>query len=203
MLQFSLSGRLQHLTRVAIIGRMKLRCAMLIALVLALGTGLFAKDKNGAPENLANMHFTVVKDDNGKPVRNASIVLHPVGKDGDQGKGGYQLKTNGEGEIEDQGVPTARSHTGACARISDVRTGLRHQPGGHGYRYPPQATHGTVQHLRQLRTRYPKKMEARSKEHQCSRRRNSNLLLRLIGFCAVAVMPFCFRRSIPFSAFSA
>ena len=78
---------------------------MLIPLILALGSGLFAKDKNGTPDNLANIHFTVVKDDNGKPVRNASIVLHPVGKDGSQGRGGYQLKTNGEGEIEDQGVP--------------------------------------------------------------------------------------------------
>jgi hypothetical protein len=84
---------------------MKLRCAMLTALVLMLTIGLVAKDKKGAPETLANLHFTVVKDDNGKPVRNASIILHPVGKDGTQSRGGYQLKTNNEGEIEDEGVP--------------------------------------------------------------------------------------------------
>lgn len=78
---------------------------MLTALVLLLTSGLVAKDKKGSPETLANLHFTVVKDDNGKPVRNASIVLHPVLKDGTQSRGGYQLKTNNEGEIEDQGVP--------------------------------------------------------------------------------------------------
>lgn len=86
-------------------GRMKLRCAMLTALLLMLTTGLVAKDKKGDAQSLANLHFTVVKDDNGKPVRNASIVLHPVGKDGTQSRGGYQLKTNNEGEIEDEGVP--------------------------------------------------------------------------------------------------
>ena len=84
---------------------MKFRCALLTGLVLTLATAVIAKDKKGTPEALANLHFTVVKDDNGKPVRNASIVLHPVGKDGTQSRGGYQLKTNNEGEIEDEGVP--------------------------------------------------------------------------------------------------
>jgi hypothetical protein len=84
---------------------MKLRGAILAAVVLLLTTGLLAKDKKSAPETLANVHFTVMKDDSGKPVRNASIILHTVNKDGTQGKGGYQLKTNGDGEIEDEGVP--------------------------------------------------------------------------------------------------
>ena len=78
---------------------------LLSVLVVALTTGISAKDKKGSTEGLANLRFTVVKDDNGKPVRNCSIILHSVDKDGTQGKGGYQLKTNGEGEIEDQGVP--------------------------------------------------------------------------------------------------
>lgn len=78
---------------------------LLAAVVVSLSLGLAAKDKKAAPQGLANIHFTVVKDDSGKPVRNASIILHAVGKDGTQGKGGYQLKTNGEGEIQDEGVP--------------------------------------------------------------------------------------------------
>ena len=127
---------------------------MLIALVLLLSTGLLAKDKKGAPENLANIHFTVVKDDNGKPVRNASIVLHPVGKDGTQGRGGYQLKTNGEGEIEDQGVPFGK------IRIQVLAHGF--QTFGQDYDINQAAMDieirlkrptRTVQHLRQLRTR--------------------------------------------------
>ena len=86
-------------------GRMKLRCAIVTVLLLLLTTSLVAKDKKSAPESLANVHFTVLKDDNGKPVRNASIILHTVNKDGTQGKGGYQLKANGEGEAEDEGIP--------------------------------------------------------------------------------------------------
>lgn len=84
---------------------MKLRGAILSILLVFLSTSLIAKDKKGAPEALANVHFTVVKDDSGKPVRNASIILHPVNKDGSQGKGGYQLKANGDGEAEDEGIP--------------------------------------------------------------------------------------------------
>ena len=87
--------------------RMKSRCALLTALLLILATGVFAKDKkkSNPSESLAILHFTVVKDDNGKPVRNASVVLHAVEKDGSQARGGYQLKTNGDGLIDDEGVP--------------------------------------------------------------------------------------------------
>jgi hypothetical protein len=85
--------------------RMKSRWMLLATMIVALNLAVTAKDKKGTPENLANLHFTVVKDDNGKPVRNASVILHPVEKDGTQSRGGYQLKTNNDGETEDQGVP--------------------------------------------------------------------------------------------------
>ena len=51
------------------------------------------------------MHFTVLKDDNNKPVRNASIVLHPVGKNGKQSKGGLEIKTDNEGKVVYEGLP--------------------------------------------------------------------------------------------------
>jgi len=64
-----------------------------------------AKDKkNDAPQALANLHFSVLKDDSNKPVRNASVILHPVGKNG-QSNAGYQLKTDSEGKTESEGVP--------------------------------------------------------------------------------------------------
>ena len=53
----------------------------------------------------SEMKFVVLKDDNGKPVRNASVILHPVGQSGKQGKGGFQLKTDAEGKTETEGVP--------------------------------------------------------------------------------------------------
>jgi len=51
------------------------------------------------------VRFTVLKDDNNKPVRNASVILHPVGKDGKQSRGGFQLKTDNEGKTASEGLP--------------------------------------------------------------------------------------------------
>jgi uncharacterized GH25 family protein len=53
----------------------------------------------------SNLKFTVLKSDGGKPVRNASIVLHPVDKKGKQEKGGLQLKTDAEGRTIIEGIP--------------------------------------------------------------------------------------------------
>ena len=53
----------------------------------------------------ATLKFLVVKESTGKPVRNASVVLHVVKKDGKQGKGGLQLKTDPEGRASIEGIP--------------------------------------------------------------------------------------------------
>jgi Carboxypeptidase regulatory-like domain len=66
---------------------------------------VFASDKKADTQQASNLRFTVVKDDNNKPVRNASVVLHPVGKNGKQAKGGFQLKTDNEGKTESDGLP--------------------------------------------------------------------------------------------------
>jgi len=58
-----------------------------------------------APQSASNLHFTVLKDDNNKPVRNASVVLHTVGKNGSQARGGFQIKTDNEGKAETEGLP--------------------------------------------------------------------------------------------------
>jgi hypothetical protein len=75
------------------------RCSLLVAVTL------LASDKQSAPMQVANLHFTVVKDDNNKPVRNAGVVLHPVGKNGKQSKGGFELKTDNEGKAATEGLP--------------------------------------------------------------------------------------------------
>ena len=53
----------------------------------------------------SNLKFTVVRADKGTPIRNASVVLHGVKKNGDQEKGGLQLKTNGDGEAVIDSIP--------------------------------------------------------------------------------------------------
>ena len=75
---------------------------------LWLSVAGLASDKQSAPTQVANLHFTVVKDDNNKPVRNASVILHPVGKNGSQTKGGFQLKTDNEGKALTEGLPFGR-----------------------------------------------------------------------------------------------
>ena len=78
----------------------------LIAALLVLFTiCVTADDEKAGSDSLANLYFNIIKDDNGKPVRNASVILHPVGKHGKQSRGGYQLKTDSEGKTQSEGVP--------------------------------------------------------------------------------------------------
>ena len=53
----------------------------------------------------AALSFLVLKDYNGKPVRNAAVVLHPVNTHGKQQRGGFELKTDSEGKTSFEGVP--------------------------------------------------------------------------------------------------
>ena len=39
-----------------------------------------------AQDDMAMLNFVVIRDYNGKPVRNASVVMHPVEKNGKQQK---------------------------------------------------------------------------------------------------------------------
>ncbi len=86
------------------------RTALIFACVLILG-GLAA-----IADDYAELKFTVVKEDNGKPVRNASVVLHPVNKEGKQERGGMQLKTDPDGKAEFRGAPYGKLRVQVIAR---------------------------------------------------------------------------------------
>jgi hypothetical protein len=58
-----------------------------------------------AQDDTAVLNFVVVRDYNGKPIRNASVVMHPVEKNGKQSKGGLQIKTDADGKASFDGVP--------------------------------------------------------------------------------------------------
>ena len=76
------------------------------AAVLLLAISIVAagqKDKDVEPT--CWIYFTVVKDENGKPVRNAAVVMHPVNASGKQERGGMELKTNSDGKADFDGVP--------------------------------------------------------------------------------------------------
>jgi len=79
---------------------------MVSAVVIVLGVGMIelagAQDDDGP---MSDLRFLVVRDYNGKPVRNAAVVLHPVNRKGKQSRGGLELKTDGEGQANIDGIP--------------------------------------------------------------------------------------------------
>ena len=75
------------------------KLAIGFATLLLLGSVALAQD------DMALLNFVVIRDYNGKPIRNASVVMHPVEKNGKQSKGGLQLKTDAEGKASFDGVP--------------------------------------------------------------------------------------------------
>jgi len=78
----------------------------LVVVTMALGLGMVglagAQDDQGPTSNL---RFVVVRDSDGKPVRNAEVVLHPVKRKGKQAKGEMELKTDAEGRTNVDGIP--------------------------------------------------------------------------------------------------
>ncbi len=84
---------------------MKISGVALATLWVLLLTCVAVADDKKQADGLSSLTFTVLKDDNGKPVRNASVILHQVGKNGKQSRGGYQLKTDAEGKTSSDGVP--------------------------------------------------------------------------------------------------
>ncbi len=69
------------------------------ATTIVLAVLVFAQD------DTAMLNFVVIRDYNGKPVRNASVVMHPVEKNGKQSKGGLQIKTDADGKASFDGAP--------------------------------------------------------------------------------------------------
>ena len=74
-----------------------------LILVAGLAATLAAQDEDEGPQ--AALRFMVLKDTNGKPVKNAAVVLHPVNKKGKQERGGMELKTDLEGKTGFDGIP--------------------------------------------------------------------------------------------------
>src|SRR5438045_4851718 len=77
--------------------------AILAVLLFTVSVVMAQKDKDN--ESTTWVYFTVVKDDNGKPVRNAAVIMHPVNEKGRQERGGLELKTDPEGRANFDGVP--------------------------------------------------------------------------------------------------
>jgi hypothetical protein len=90
-----MTGRI-HLLKIGVMKRLGI-LGIAGVMVVLLGAAT-------AEDETSNLKFVVIKDYSGKPVRNASVVMHPIDKEGKQ-KGGLQLKTGPDGRTGFEGVP--------------------------------------------------------------------------------------------------
>jgi hypothetical protein len=76
--------------------------AMSMSVVLGFGLLAWAQDDEGP---MSSLRFMVVRNSDGKPVRNAEVVLHPVKRKGKQAQGELELKTDADGRASIDGIP--------------------------------------------------------------------------------------------------
>lgn len=87
---------------------------LISAMALLLMSAGMADDKKISGS--ADLSFVVIKETNGKPVRNASVILHTLNEDGKQRSGGINLKTDSDGKTEFRGVPFGKLRIQVIAR---------------------------------------------------------------------------------------
>ena len=64
----------------------------LVTCVVMFGLAMAGRAAAQDDEQYAAIAFVVLRDYNGKPVKNASVIMHPVNKKGKQKNSGLQLK---------------------------------------------------------------------------------------------------------------
>lgn len=95
----------------------------LFALTIACMLGAFCLPANAKQpkytEPVARLSFLILRDANGKPVRNAAVVMHAVGKHDKQERGGVELKTDADGKASFEGIPYCK------LRVQVLATGFQ------------------------------------------------------------------------------
>ena len=74
-----------------------------VSVLLVFGAIVVAGAQDDGPTS--SLRFVVVRDSDGKPVRNAQVVLHPVKGKGKQASGEIELKTDGDGKTNVDSIP--------------------------------------------------------------------------------------------------
>lgn len=87
--------------------------------LLVIGAATLALAAGKPTPKSANLSFVVVRDSNGRPVRNAEIVLHPVDEKGNQKNEGLELKTHEDGKAQITGIPYGKM------RVQVIAPGFR------------------------------------------------------------------------------
>jgi len=88
-------------------------------IAIGFATALLVASLALAQDDMAVLNFIVIRDYSGKPIRNASVVMHPVEKNGKQSRGGLQIKTDADGKASFDGVPFGK------LRVQVLATGFQ------------------------------------------------------------------------------
>lgn len=75
---------------------------LLLIVPLCLSAG---EKKKKPPEQFCALSFVILRDSDSKPIKNASVVIHSLRKDGTQGSDGFQLKTDTDGRASIDDIP--------------------------------------------------------------------------------------------------
>lgn len=87
-----------------------------LACLVCAGLTLTASAQKKPPVPTSLLTVTVVRESNGKPVKNAEIVLHPVDDHGNQKAESLELKTHDDGKAETGGVPYGKLRVQVIAK---------------------------------------------------------------------------------------
>lgn len=79
--------------------------AILMVIVGAVGFFLSSSLRAQDEGPMSSVKFVVLRDTDGKPLRNAAVVLHPLKRKGKQGSGEIELKTDPDGKAAVDGIP--------------------------------------------------------------------------------------------------
>jgi Carboxypeptidase regulatory-like domain len=90
--------------RIGVAARKTMWAVLVLLAVFALPRAAVAQ-RDQDEEPTATLNFLVVKEDNGKPIRSAAVIMHPVNTHGKQSRGGLELKTDADGKTSFDGVP--------------------------------------------------------------------------------------------------
>jgi len=88
--------------------------AALVAVLLVLGASAFARAQDDEGPT-SSVRVVVVRDTDGKPIKYARVVLHPVNRKG-KSKGEMDLKTDADGRASLDGVPYGSVEVQVVAR---------------------------------------------------------------------------------------
>ena len=90
------------------------RALMTVPLLLLAATAQQTKDAQ--PDSTAVLNMVVIRETNGKPVKNAEVVVHLLDKEGRVKQEGLELKTHEDGKADAPGIPFGRVRVQVIAR---------------------------------------------------------------------------------------